>query len=90
MKWRFCVDFRVLNSLLKKDAFPLPRIDETLDALGSNKAKIFTVVDLASGYWHIELDDLAKERCAFTTGTELYQFKVMPFGLTNATGVLRQ
>jgi hypothetical protein len=85
--WRFCVDYRMLNSLMKKDAFPLPRIDETLDSLGNATAKIFTTVDLASGYWHIPLEELSKEKTAFTTGNALYQFRVMPFGLTQAPGV---
>eukprot|EP00644_Phytophthora_capsici_P018996 jgi/Phyca11/132961/e_gw1.282.11.1 len=48
---RFCVDYRALNSVTKKDVYPLPRIDETLEALGG--ARLFTTLDLQAGYWQI-------------------------------------
>ena len=51
---RFCVDFRKVDDLTKKDAHPLPRIDDTLDTLGA--AQWFTTLDLASGYWQVELN----------------------------------
>ena len=65
---RFCVDYRVLNSLTRKDADPLPRIDETLDALGSSKARVFSTMDLASGYWHMPIKPSDKEKTAFSAG----------------------
>jgi transposase InsO family protein len=81
-QYRFCIDFRKLNELTRKDAYPLPRIDEILDALGG--AKIFTTLDLANGYWQIPLEEEAKCKTAFITHRGLYQFIDMPYGLTNA------
>ena len=51
---RFCVDFRRVNDLTRKDAQPLPRIDDTLGALGG--AFYFSSLDLAGGYWQVEVD----------------------------------
>lgn len=84
--WRFCVDYRGLNAVTKKDSYPLPRIDDTLDALGNGDAQIYSTMDLASGYWQIPIEDEDKEKTAFTTRSGTYQFTVMPFGLTGAPG----
>ena len=79
---RFCVDYRKLNDVTLKDAYPLPRIDDSLDALEGSTW--FSSLDLASGYWQVEMSPSDKEKTAFTTGSGLYEFNVLPFGLCNA------
>ena len=77
----FCVDYRRLNSHTRKDSYPLPRIDATLEALSDSAW--FSTLDLKSGYWQVEMDPGDKEKTAFSTGSGLWNFCVMPFGLCN-------
>lgn len=79
---RLCIDFRKLNSVTKKNVFPLPNLEDCLDALNGNK--YFSTLDLASGYWQIEMAEKSKELTAFRTETGHYEFERMPFGLCNA------
>lgn len=79
---RFCVDYRKLNDVTLKDAYPLPRIDASLDQLSG--AQWFSCLDLNSGYWQVEVDEQDRQKTAFTSRQGLFEFKVMPFGLCNA------
>ena len=79
---RLCCDYRRLNDVTLKDAYPLPRIDASIDALAG--ASWFSTLDLASGYWQVELDDGARDKSAFAVKGGLYTWNIMSFGLCNA------
>jgi len=85
---RFCVDYRKLNELTKKDSYPLPRVDTTLDALSGSSW--FSILDLKSGYWQVEVEEQGREKTAFTAGNGLWQFNVMAFGLCNASATFER
>src|SRR2546430_17565643 len=87
-KFQFCVNYKLLNDITKKDNYPLPRIDELLDSL--HEAQWFTTLDLASGYWQIKVKPEDQEKTAFITKFGTYEFKVMPFGLCSAPATFQR
>lgn len=85
---RLCVDYRKLNLKTKKDAFPLPRIDESFDALKG--AKYFSSIDLASGYHQVAMDEKDRQKTAFTTPFGLFEYVRMPMGVCNGPATFQR
>jgi len=85
---RFCVDYRLLNVVTKKDSYPLPGMDECIDSLG--EATVLSRLDCNARYWQvaIALDD--REKTDFVCHEGAYQYQRMPFGLTNAPATFQR
>ena len=85
---RFCIDYRRLNDLTRKDSYPLPRITDCLDALGN--MKYFSAFDLRSGYHQVSMCPEDMDKTTFTTRSGTYRFNAMPFGLCNAPATFQR
>ena len=85
---RFCIDFRRLNAQTKKDAYPLPHMQETMESMVG--ARHFCCMDLKSGFWQVQMDEESRQYTAFTVGSMgMYEFLHMPYGLCNAPAMFQ-
>ncbi|XP_076032460.1 uncharacterized protein LOC143020182 [Oratosquilla oratoria] len=85
---RLCTDYRRVNSITVPDAYPLPRVDDLIDEVGT--AQYITKIDLMKGYYQIPLTEEAKLISAFTTPFGLYHYNVMPFGMRNSPATFQR
>jgi hypothetical protein len=85
---RWCIDYRKLNAVTKKDAYPLPLISDCVDALSGNT--FMSTLDMASGYWQIVIRPEDREKTAFITKFGLYEHIRMSFGLCNAPSTFQR
>ena len=88
VQYSLVIDFRQTNIITLKDSHSLPRIDDSLDALIGNA--YFSTLDLASGFWQVEMEADDRDKTSFSTGDGLYRWKVMPMGLKNSSATFQR
>lgn len=88
MKVRMCIDYRGLNAVTKRDYYPLPNLQTSLDQLGN--ANLFSVFDVTSAYHQIDMEEVDKPKTAFSTPDGHWEFNKMPFGLSNSPSTFQR
>ena len=86
--YRFCIDYRKLNTVIQKDVFPIPLITEILEDL--NGSSVFTTLDMKHGYFNIELDENSRNYTAFRTNRGSYRFRRSPQGLSTSSSAYQR
>lgn len=86
--YRFCTDYRKVNSITKPDSFPMPRMEDCIDRVGG--ARLVTKLDLLKGYWQVPLTARASEISAFVTPDDFLNYTVMAFGMRNAPATFQR
>ena len=86
---RFCIDFCRLNSWTKKDAYPLPQMQETMESMVGTR--FFSTMDLKSGFWQVKMAKDSQQHTAFTVGSMgVFEFLRMPYGICNALATFQR
>lgn len=85
---RLCLDFRQLNNITERQAFPMPNVEEMLDSLQGSK--YFSTIDLGNAFYQVELDETSQEKTAFSTKSGQFCFTRMPFGIAAAPGTFQE
>ena len=86
---RFCIDFQQLNARTKKDSYPLPQMQETMESLVGGR--FFSTMDLKSGFWQVKMSEKSRQYTAFILGSMgIFEFLRMPYGLCNTLATFQR